>query len=400
MCDNGTTTEYAVYYRGWEEWVSGIDDLMAVQRRWEQVSIRTRPSIWAYGFVAGRNWCINQLQRARSIKFESVWDNEMTSLRERFKIDISNAINLERFECEDKTTRTMTLCISKGARLPKLTRLSIQGYHYDRSPPQTPTINDFSKIAECMPPLEELDLRFPMIRENQRPKSVFRISTLRKLVLRIDVFARYHWIIEPIREFFHHVEFPSLQILELDLIDRAGEADILSSITSMLHRSNAKIKVLQICNDSWSERLEDVYKFLESLPTVHKLIIGGHLIHGWGLLERLNANTDGPVLLPLLQTLAYLHPWSDFNPLSLFGLFLLSRSPPDGEDYPPEADEKETENEDTVIPLSRSGTSVLRKVIIDRRNTRWPECWEAKRLIEKSTVVADLHRRGLVFEEL
>ena len=55
--DGGTTTDYDI--RGREEWVFGMDGLMAVQCRWEQVSIRTRPTIWAHGFVQGRNWCIS-----------------------------------------------------------------------------------------------------------------------------------------------------------------------------------------------------------------------------------------------------------------------------------------------------------------------------------------------------
>ena len=393
--------------RSWNEWISGMDDLIAVRCRWEQVLIRACPTIWACGFIEGRNWCINQLQRARYFEFtytsilyadmESE-DDIISSLEGRFKIDISDATNLELFECRDETDYVKFLCINKGAHLPKSSRLSIRAYHCDGLSLQTPSINDFLKIA----PLEELVLSLPITRGDQRPKSVVRISTLRKLVLDVNTDRITHQTVEQTRDFLHHVEFPSLHMLELSYISNTEEIDgVLSSITSMLHRSNAKIKVLQITNSD-SSQVDHVCRFLESLPTVHNLVIGGDIIYSRTLFNQLTANTDRSVLLPLLQTFRYLQPTLILNiPVpSEFESFLLSRSPPDGEDYPPISDETKTESKDTVMPLSRSGTSILRKVITDRRVPYWPSCWEVKRLIKKSTIVTDLHRRGLVFEEL
>ena len=400
-----TTPECDV--KGWEEWILATEGLLAVQNQWEQVSIRTRRSIWAYGFTKGRN--INNLERAQSMEFMSYFMPESGIIptppfegsywsNECFKVDISNAVNLNQFKCIDETDCTANLCIRDGV-LPNLTRLSIHGSHYPGAWARIPTIDIVFKILESVPLLEELDIGLPFVEQVQKRNTVLRIPILRKFVLCVHTKSDLFKTLHQARDFLQYVAFPSLEVLELDLVSCSGElVQILFYLALMLQRSGAQIEVLKLDMTPVRIYVGAVWKFLQRLPSIQDFAGNGALGDFKELLTRLTANTDQAIILPMLRTLS-LHDSIIAGAIPEVVALLLSRSPPDGEDYPPQVSgEGVTEDATTGRPLSRSGTSILSEVRIRKRATSDGFSW-AGFLVEEGEFVANLHRRGLVINE-
>ena len=229
--------------------------------------------------------------------------------------------------------------------------------------------------------------------------TVLRIPILRKFVLCVHTKSDLFKTLHQARDFLQYVAFPSLEALELDLVGCSGElVQILFYLALMLQRSGAQIEVLKLDMTPVRTCVDAVWKFLQRFPSIQDFAGNGALGDFKELLTRLTANTDQAIILPMLRTLS-LHDSIIAGAIPEVVALLLSRSPPDGEDYPPQVSgEGVTEDATTGRPLSRSGTSILSEVRIRKRATSDEFSW-AGFLVEEGEVVANLHRRGLVINE-
>ena len=373
------------------EYLVGMTDaIVAVQHRWEVASITTSSTVWSRGFINNRNWSLNKLTRVRELSFDldRVRPGEDPEVVVHpFDLDVSGAVDMVKLSLLDGSRFAMQLRVNEGTCLPKLKLLGVKGGS---------NLENTFKLLRCTSSLEELRLEVPEVRADGRVRSMCRIPSLR--TFRLDLMhADNTQSLHQSQNVLRHLELPSLQDLKLRFLLRIMD-QIFSEVVEMLRRSDAQLKTLHLTPGSLPMIIEQgsylrLFDALQSLET----FIDKASFNPSNLFRSLTVKPNKPAPLPNLRTLGLygLIGGEDFDEL---GACLLSRSPLDGESYPPLVLGEDTNTAGRAEVSERrswTGTSILRKLII----INWAGDYFIKTedLLENA-VIADLYMRGLLID--
>ena len=361
--------------------------------------------LWWIGLVDNRNWSLNRLTHITDLTFSlggsSSWLSRVAALPIRtFDLDVSSALEICQLLYKDDTERMMRLRVDEGVCLPNLKCLDARSHSTSSARAQSTILNDTLKLLRCAPSLEELYLVLPTsgFQSLGGLNIVHRIPGLQKLGLRFQYNSDTSWSQSQAQNVLRHLEFPSLIKLEIDLCDR-GITQALSDVVEVAHRSGAQIKTLRLISSGGVSHLPDntINRLFESLPTLQEFIDEVTSDHAH-LLRCLTVHTNEAVLLPDLRTLGLDLALADVIP-SDFERCLLSRSPPDGQDYPSRHYVRNTQSAkhaDGSKHMSRTGTSVLSELMIRDFDENAGRS-KVEGLL-RNTAIANMHARGLILE--